>query len=183
MTNHVRIDWVDGPTEPGSSGSGIFRFDTQQLFGQLHCGPSACGNETYDAYGDFAKTYPKVKKSLKGGSDDKSEQNDSCARARRVRTGPLASRIVKVLDEDWYQITVKPGQSVRVQLDFAHGNGDVDLEMYPACGGAPFAVSRGTGDQEVFDVTNIGSRPAKATWRVYLADDTRNAYNMTVNLH
>ena len=79
----VKVGWTDAPTEPGSSGSGVFRADTGQLFGQLLGGPSACGNENFDCYGSFATTFTKAKSFLtKGGSDDKSDQNDSCGKAR-----------------------------------------------------------------------------------------------------
>jgi len=76
---------VDGKT--GSSGSGIFRADTHQLFGQLSDGPSACGRETYDCFGAFAATYPQIEAFLRQGSDDSSEPNGSCAQARPVGTG------------------------------------------------------------------------------------------------
>lgn len=183
VPKHVKVEWTDGPTEPGSSGSGVFRLDTRQLFGQLHCGPSSCGNETYDAYGSFSTTYPRIRKLLAGGSDDRSDPNDSCPRARRVRTGTLTGRIVKAQDEDWYRIRVRPGQTVRVEISFAHARGDVDLEQFPRCGEEPFVVSRGSGDLEAIEVTNSGSTPADARWRVFLADDTRNSYEMRVSLH
>ncbi|MCA9310177.1 MAG: trypsin-like peptidase domain-containing protein, partial [Phycisphaerales bacterium] len=69
-TNFVRINWYDGPTEPGSSGSGIFRTNTQQLYGQLCCGISACGSETWDDYGYFFRSYPNISSLLAAGSDD-----------------------------------------------------------------------------------------------------------------
>ena len=95
-------------TEPGSSGSGIFKADTQQLFGQLFFGPSSCNAsaaDRFDCYGAFSTTYARIKNFLKAGSDDNSEQNDSCARARNVGKGTLNGRIVKVNDPDWYKIS------------------------------------------------------------------------------
>ena len=67
LADHVRIDWTSGPTEPGSSGSGVYRSDTQQLYAQLDCGPSACGNVTYDVFGAFAVTYGQIASFLVGG--------------------------------------------------------------------------------------------------------------------
>lgn len=180
----LRTDWTNAVTEPGSSGSGIFRQDTGQLYGQLLGGPSSCSQVPeglFDCYGAFATTFTKIKKPLQAGSDDKSEQNDTCAKARVVKAGTLGSRIVKVLDEDWYKVTVKPGQTVFVDLSFADGNGDVDLQSFAACGGEVIAQSTGTSDSEGIGVTNVGTKPAFLLYRVFLADDTRNSYDMNVH--
>jgi len=182
-TNFVRISWTDGPTEPGSSGSGVFREDTQQLFGQLLGGPSACGSETFDCYGAFAATYPKVKTLLNAGSDDSSEQNDSCTKAKGVPKGTLRSRIVKVLDTDWYKISVPAHKTVTIHLSFLNSNGDIDLDFFGStCGGDPLFTSRSEDDGETLRLTNTGSKAALAIWQVYLASDTRNTYDMTVSI-
>jgi hypothetical protein len=180
----VRISWTDGPTEPGSSGSGIFRADTGQLFGQLLGGPSACGNETFDCYGAFATTYTRTKNFLKGGTDDTSEQNDSCSKARVVKAGTLRGRIVKVNDTDWYRVSVPARKTLTVRLSFGNGNGDIDLAAFANCaGGDPLTSSTSTEDSEEFSVSNVGNKPAFAYWQVYLDSDTRNSYDMTVSLH
>jgi V8-like Glu-specific endopeptidase len=182
--NHVTISWTDGPTEPGSSGSGVFREDTQQLFGQLHGGPSACGNETFDCYGAFNTTYTRVKNFLKAGSDDSSEQNDSCSKPKLVKNGALNSRVVKVNDEDWYKITVPANKSLTVHLDFFNANGDIDLDFYgTSCDGPTEFVSRSSSDSEEISVTNVSGRSLVAWWRVYLYSDTRNSYNQVVSVH
>jgi len=181
-SDHIRVSWTDGPTEPGSSGSGFFRGDTGQLVGQLHYGPSACGLETYDCYGSFAATFPKVATALQGGGDDGSDQNDTCAAARTVTKGKLNERIVKVNDEDWYKITVPAGSTLTVRLDFVHANGDVDLGFYPSCTGGPFLTSTSASNVEKVAVKNIGSQAATAWWRVHLHSDTRNSYKQTVSL-
>lgn len=46
---HV-IDWDDGTTEPGSSGSPLFD-QNHRVIGQLHGGYAACGNDLADWYG------------------------------------------------------------------------------------------------------------------------------------
>jgi lysyl endopeptidase len=178
----IRVSWTDGPTEPGSSGSGVFRDDTHQLFGQLSDGPSACGEETYDCYGSFATTYTRIKNLLRQGSDDASEPNDSCAQARKVGTGTLRGRIVKIGNPDWYSISVPAGKTATVRLAFRNAEGDVDLAGFKACGGAPFAVSQGSGDGEQIVFTNPTGRAVTIFWRVNLAADTRNQYDMTVML-
>jgi hypothetical protein len=183
-TKMVRTTWTDGVTEPGSSGSGLFRADTGQLYGQLFGGPSFCGVEPeglFDCYGSFAVTFPRIKKLLKGGSDDKSDQNDSCARARVVKSGTLGSRIVKITDEDWYKILVKPGQTAVVNLGFANANGDIDLQMFGSCDGEPVDSSEESTDGESVAATNVSNKPLYVFWRVFLADDTRNSYDMEVH--
>ncbi len=183
VPNHVTIGWTDGPTEPGSSGGAIFRDDTQQVYGQLHGGPSACGNESFDCYGAFNTTYTKVKKFLKQGSDDNSEQNDSCSKPKQARTGTLSNRIVKVLDEDWYKISVPAGRIVTITLNFSHADGDIDLFAYATTCGDALADSRGTTDSEEISVQNVGTRAATLYWRVTLFSDTRNNYDQTVSIH
>lgn len=180
----VRTDWTNAVTERGSSGSGIFRADTGQLYGQLFGGPSFCGvpaDGLFDCYGSFATTFTKVKKLMKVGSDDKNEQNDACAKARVVKAGTLGGRVVKILDEDWYKILVKPGQTVVVDLGFADANGDIDLQLFGSCGSEPVDISEGTGDGEAVAAQNVGNRPLFVFWRVFLADDTRNNYDMAVH--
>jgi hypothetical protein len=185
-TNFVRISWTSGVTEPGSSGSGVYRSDTQQLFGQLLGGPSACGvdpSNLFDCYGAFAATYPPIKNLLKVGSDDSSEQNDTCPAARGVGKGTLRSRIVKIFDTDWYKISVPAHKTVTIHLSFLNANGDIDLDFYGStCSSTPLFTSRSTDDQENIRATNTSSKAATAIWHVYLADDTRNSYDMTVSI-
>lgn len=178
---HVRVAWNDGPTEGGSSGAGIFRADTQQLYGQLHCGRSACGSETSDDYGEFAATYPQIASLLTAGSDDAFDHNDSCATARPVTAGTHAGRIVKILDPDWYAIKVPVGKSLKTTLAFTNGNGDIDAALYTHCNGSPVASSTGTGNTEMLSVTNRTGAALTYYLRVYLYADTRNSYSLTVD--
>ena len=43
-THTAQIDWDDGTTEPGSSGSPLFD-QNHRVIGQLHGGYAACGND------------------------------------------------------------------------------------------------------------------------------------------
>jgi lysyl endopeptidase len=182
----VRIHWTDGVTEGGSSGSGIFTDDTQQLYGQLFFGPSACGvgpSDLYDCYGAFTNTYTKIKKFLAAGSDDNSEQNDTCAKARVAKSGTLKSRIVKITDPDWYRISVPPHKTVTVTINFDNGNGDIDLAGYANCSSDPVTSSEGQDNSETISLTNDGTRAANAYWQVFLSSSTRNNYSMSVSVH
>jgi hypothetical protein len=62
--NHWRvIDWDDGTTEPGSSGSCLWNPANKRCVGQLHGGYAACGNNESDWYG-------KLSVSWEGGGTD-----------------------------------------------------------------------------------------------------------------
>lgn len=178
---YVRINWTDAPTEPGSSGSGIFRADTQQLFGQLSFGPSACGRETYDCYGAFSAAFTRMRAALREGLDDAQEPNDACAGPRDMAAG-TTEEIVKINDHDWYRASVPPGQTLRVELTFIHSRGDVDARLFRACGEAPVATSDSQTNTETLTVTNNGAAAAEYLWQVYLAADTRNSYTMAVTI-
>jgi hypothetical protein len=55
--SHWKVDWSDGVTEPGSSGSPIFD-QYLHIVGQLHGGPSACSSsQLWDFYGKFAMSW------------------------------------------------------------------------------------------------------------------------------
>lgn len=55
--SHWKVNWDDGVTEPGSSGSPIFD-QNHRLVGQLHGGPSACGaSQLWDFYGKFSMSW------------------------------------------------------------------------------------------------------------------------------
>ena len=64
VRNAIHVDWTEGATEPGSSGSGLFR--GERLIGALSGGPDSCGSEPVDdAYGPFQDFYPKVSRWLR----------------------------------------------------------------------------------------------------------------------
>ncbi|MCI1710437.1 MAG: proprotein convertase P-domain-containing protein [Chiayiivirga sp.] len=56
-STHWRIvDWNEGTTEGGSSGSGLWN-QNKRLVGQLHGGSAACGNELSDYYGRLSVSW------------------------------------------------------------------------------------------------------------------------------
>ncbi|HYG62031.1 MAG TPA: trypsin-like peptidase domain-containing protein [Thermoanaerobaculia bacterium] len=182
LDDHVKISWTgNAVTEPGSSGSGIFRNDTGQLFGQLHCGPSSCGasaNNLNDSYGSFSTTFAKIRNPLNGGSDDNSEPNDTCGKPRVARKNQnLTNRIVKWADRDFYRIRVPKNKTLTATVTFNHGNGDIDTRLYRACNQEAVAVTEGEGDTEVLTYRNTG-KPANFVLEVFLYSDTRNSYNV-----
>lgn len=63
-TTHWRIiNWDDGTTEPGSSGSPLFN-NTHQVIGQLHGGQASCSNNVNDYYGRLALSFQFIKEWL-----------------------------------------------------------------------------------------------------------------------
>jgi len=72
----LAVDWSSGVTEPGSSGSGVWKglpgdAGGAKLIGTLTGGPSACGAppaNLKDFYGRFSVTYPNIASFLEGTS-------------------------------------------------------------------------------------------------------------------
>ena len=55
--SHWKVNWSDGVTEPGSSGSPMFD-QNHRLIGQLHGGPSSCtATSLWDFYGKFSMSW------------------------------------------------------------------------------------------------------------------------------
>lgn len=66
-TNYWDVEWSDGVTEPGSSGSPLFD-KNKRFIGQLMGGDSSCSNQTgIDSYGRFNITYPNIQRWLEIG--------------------------------------------------------------------------------------------------------------------
>ena len=180
--NFTTVQWSDGVTDHGSSGSGLLLTGTQQLIGQLQGGASYCDvppEVGLDHYGKFSATYPSIAGYLAGGSDDALEPNDLCATSRSIGTGYYPGLVVKSVSPDWYAVYVPNNVHVRVALSFQHAWGDIDAQLYDGCGGAVVAGSYGSSNTELLDYTNTG---ADRTFyvRIYLFSDTRNEYTMNV---
>jgi hypothetical protein len=191
-TNWSSLSWnpatqygvtTTGVTEGGSSGSAIYRDSDKKMYGVLTCGGSFCATpQADDGYGrwDIAVNSGGFGAFLAAGSDDNLEQNDTCATAVAITPGTAyTARVVKRLDEDWYAIPVTPGASMSVNMTFTHANGDIDVQVFGACGGTVLADRNANTNNEVFSVTNSTSG-STLLMRVYLATDTRNDYSMTV---
>ncbi len=181
----VQVSWFDGPTEPGSSGSGLYVSSSQQLIGQLSTGSSACGgligNNWPDQYGAFNKTYNDISGLLAAGSDDGFENNDTCAGAAVVGDGSNPDLVVKSTDEDWYNLTVPAGNTLDVDVTFTHNYGDIDIKLFNSCGGAQLGVSETVTNNESLSYTNTSGSSQTLKLHVYLYSDTRNEYTLVVD--
>ena len=184
-TNFLLMSWSSGVTEGGSSGAGIWRNSDQLLFGTLTCGVSSCVNPNgNDSYGRFDRAYNAGGFSvpLAAGSDDAFENNDSCATAAALPSGTFGGQVVKSIDEDWYVVTLATLGNITVDLTFTHSFGDIDMELFDACGGAVVASAVSNTNDETLSYTNSGPTAVTLFLRIFLADDTRNDYTMTVSI-
>lgn len=183
-SNWSQLSWTNGITEGGSSGSAIYLDSTHKMYGTLTCGASSCANPAGDdGYGrwDVAVNSGGFAAPLAIGSDDILEPNDTCAAPRVLSAGTYTGLIVKRLDEDWYAITVGVGATLSGTFTYTHANGDIDIELFNACGTAAVLVRNGNVNNETLSYLNPG--PATTLlMRVFLASDTRNDYAMTISM-
>jgi hypothetical protein len=172
-----------GVTEGGSSGSAIYRDTDKKLYGVLTCGASFCDTpQADDGYGrwDVAVNTSSTgfATSLAAGTDDAQEPNDACASAKALTAGTFSGLTVKRLDEDWYALPCGVGATLTVNMTFTHANGDVDVQLFNACGGAVALDRNANTSNESFTYVNPGPS-STVLMRVYLASDTRNDYSLT----
>ncbi|MFM7134399.1 MAG: hypothetical protein ACKO0W_08800, partial [Planctomycetota bacterium] len=168
-----------GVTEGGSSGSAIYRTTDKLMYGVLTCGASACNNTAADdGYGrwDVAVASGGFGALLAAGSDDTLEPNDTCATARPTVAGTYSNLVVKRLDEDWYALNMPTGSTLNANFTFTHANGDVDIDLFGTCGGAPILQRTANVNNEVFSWVNTTANTT-IYMRVYLGADTRNNYS------
>lgn len=167
----------------GTSGSGIFRESDQLLYGNASVvdGVPGCDHMSTNAYyGRFDTYYATISSLLASGSDDALEQNDTCAAARALSIGSWTDLVVKNTDEDWYAVTLDDGNQLTATLTFTDSYGDIDAELYDSCGGSVVASATTSTNNETLTYVNNSGSQATFYLRVFLYDDTRNTYNMTL---
>ena len=147
--NAIEVEWVEGLTEPGSSGSGLFERD--HLIGVLSGSDGGCGGS--DTYGNFADFHPKACPWL--------TPDDACA-GRAIplflsASHPRRQGFARIVNHsDWdgeVQITAIDDAGERfgpVTLALragrtVHFNSD-DLELGNRAKGLPRGVGSGQGD-------------------------------------
>ncbi len=178
-SDHFSVTFSQGSCDHGSSGSGFFKTSNDQFIGQVHCGDPCTSNISYGRFADF---YPVVDTQLAAGSDDSFENNDSCGGLPDIAEGTYGGLVVKGSDDDWYEISVPAGAKLTIDLSFTHAWGDVDAALWVNCGDASATdISAGVSNTEKLEWVNTGATNTVA-WRVYLYNDERNQYSMTVSL-
>lgn len=188
-TGWFGVRWNDGVTEGGSSGSGAYRSSDQKLMGVLTCGASSCSNTNgLDGYGRFARAYSSgnFDDYLNNGTpdDDLYEDNDTCSAATFFNNpSDVDDLVVKSTDEDWYRLNLDPGYTVTVDLDFAHANGDIDIDMYSVgCSGSIVDQGLSNTNDESVSWSNFESTIRRVYFRVYMDSGTTNTYDMDITI-
>ena len=186
-TYKYQIYWTDGTIEGGSSGSGVYRDSTHSYVGVASTcvvGTDCDSPEGPCQYGKLSGVYSSIQSYLQQGSDDAYEDNDSCAAAEVLAAGSYADLVLKRIDDDWYGVVVEPCEEITVTLDHRRAWGDVDIEMYNACGGDLLASDLGNDHNEkVLTYVNDSGATEMVRLHVYLGDgdaDTRNTYDLDI---
>ncbi|MDA2934254.1 hypothetical protein MYX82_07910 [Acidobacteria bacterium AH-259-D05] len=182
-SNFLSVDWEAGGTEAGSSGSGLWIADgTPKFVGQLlggakkPCDPVFGGVNVY--YGRFDLTYSHISGYLAGGTDDSFEENDSRSLAKAIGDGSWTDLLVKWFDDDWYRVDVPSGGRLSIRLDFIHAHGNINLQVFRDNDSRPTALGTSLTDNE--SVLAVGGGTYFV--RVFLADDTRNTYDLSIKV-
>jgi hypothetical protein len=184
-TNYIGISWYSGTVEGGNSGGGLFRTDDHLLYAvaSFSTPPIDCSNpDGPSGFGKFSRFYPTIASLLVAGSDDAFEDNDDCPNAYSLGVGVYNDLIVKSTDEDWYKITVPACNRLTASAQFTNSDGNIDVDLYDACGGTLLHHAGGTSGLQSVTYDNTDSMPVDWFVHVYLVTDTRQQYQLTVTL-
>lgn len=123
--------------------------------------------------------------------EDNLEENDSCATARPI-TAPFSAAGLAVYktDNDYYSITVPPGEELQVDIFFTDAVADLDLFLYDrngACGGLLSYLSNSISSDDDEDISwiNTGTAPVDVAIKVLVFPGSLtqcNNYDMQVTL-
>lgn len=157
-TTHWRvIDWDQGTTEGGSSGSGLWN-QNKRLVGQLHGGSAACGNELSDYYGRLSVSWTgggSAATRLRDWLDPSSSGATTFAGYRGGSTPPPTSVLTNGVPVTG--LAGSAGTELRYTLSVPAGASNLSI-----------VTSGGTGDADLH--VRFGSAPTTATYdcRPYL---------------
>ncbi|MCU0688581.1 MAG: hypothetical protein MUE97_02410 [Phycisphaerales bacterium] len=188
LAESLRVNWTNGVTEGGSSGSPLIRVDNQQIIGVLSCGASACGNPASlqnDTYGRFASFFPDIQTALAGFPDDSFFPNQTCATARLLTpTSPsqtYSNLVVKAVAQDWFRISIPAGGTFNSTATFNPTTANVDLRLLTACAGTPVATSLTTTGTETITWVNTSAAAVDVLLNVSITGTgPLNTYSLTI---
>jgi cysteine-rich repeat protein len=112
-------------------------------------------------------------------ADDRFEENDNRGTARRMVVGREAGLAICADDEDWYQIQVCPGGTLRVDIRFIDADGDLELTSFEADGTRQDSSSSSTDDESV-GFQNNGNMPIIAYVQVQGFLGAANHYDLEI---
>ena len=120
--------------------------------------------------------------------DDSFEENDSCGTAAAITTGLTTGLFVRYegVDNDWYSISVPAGATISADAIFLDANGDIDIEMYDACGGTLLDSGAQSGvDIENASWTNMGVSAVTVFINVFVwagSIQACNTYDLNIDI-
>ena len=179
LRNGIGVQWSEGTTEFGSSGSGLFLRDGGYLVGVLSGGP-ACARNITDYYGPFRDFYSQISRWLNPPdppmSDD--DHGNTCAEATTVRLpSTTAGNLERGGDVDAFRFQVaNSGGTLR-----AYTTGSTDTYGTLTRAGSAFRLTDddgGSGDN--FSIEAVGTDAG--TWCVEVRGAVRNVTG-TYRLH
>lgn len=149
------IDWDQGTTEGGSSGSGLWD-QNKRLVGQLHGGSAACGNDLSDYYGRLSVSWTgggSAATRLRDWLDPSSSGQTAIAGYRSGSTPPPPPPPSNALTN---------GVPVTALAGAANAELRYTLSVPAGATNLRFAMSGGTGDADLY--VRFGSAPTTATY-------------------
>ncbi len=169
-SNRFYIQWAQGTTEPGSSGSPLLLTSTQQFVGQLHGGYASCSSPlSLDDYGRFDVTYPLVQSYLGSTAQQPisiyptSVNVDSGTGTITVNVLNAASWSVAVTQgESWLTYTPPATGATSLMLTYGQNifsQGRTGLVVFSAAG----SQATLTVTQEAYSSTPVRCNPAAGT--------------------
>ena len=178
------VNWFQGITEHGSSGSPLFNAN-HQVVGLLHGGYSTCGVSGPDDYGKLNVAYPLLadangRKYLVQGLPDDNLANNSRDQAYTISLpATFSNLVVKKLADDWFKLTIPANQGFYIQMPYVP-NSTQRLEVYQGTDSTPtYSPDNGTyvgaygGTTDFFVRVYLPSSPYYTT--------VRNSYNLSLS--
>ncbi|MEM0449148.1 MAG: C1 family peptidase [Methanomassiliicoccales archaeon] len=106
-------------------------------------------------------------------ADDLYEENDAWSEAKPLDVKQRYSGL-KALDPDWFKVWLRPGDRLRVRVDFNSSQGDLDLYLFGTDGTHLLGFSATSGGMEIANMTAtvqghhyICVLPDAGTWAQY----------------
>jgi hypothetical protein len=189
--NFYTINWREGVTQGGSSGSGIFN-DQNQLVGMLSGGPRPATGQTecdlrpaFDWYGRFDVAFPQIRTFLEdraGSTPGSGGTTDPAGGAVLTSGTPLSITLAPVASStlfsgnQGYRVQVPEGATeLEINLVTATGNADLDLfvsfESEPAIESgrirSDYSAITGSGNERI--LINAQSSPPLRPGTYYIA--------------
>ena len=181
--NFSRLNFTSGVVELGSSGSGFYRGDTQQLIGQLFgvCEQFSC-TLPFAVFGKFSSSFPQISAYLNAGSNDQfAGANASCGTSVSIQPGIYQNLVVKSVQPDWFKVTIPSDRMATFNIQYNGSFGNVALALYSACGTSAIQRSNVTpGSSQTIMFTT--SRGGDYYLCAYLLNSTRNTYRLSFGI-